>query len=422
MKLLHYTYLRLFIWLLLLVTCWGVFFYFTLTNEITDETDDALENYRDLIVGKVLKNPLLINTEGDLTEIYLFRPLSVREAENYQEIFYDSLLYIESEDEYEPVRVMKSSFRMPDDSFYELELRISVLERDDMVKAVWSYLGVLFILLFVCLIVGMHRILRKSFVPLQKLLFWLEKVKLGRAVPPLDNETGITEYRKLNEAAWALSLRSEKAYQEQKQFIENASHELQTPLAVLRNKLDLLAQADGITEEWLSVLGQLYQPLNQAVRLNKSLLLLTRINNGQYTDSKEIEVAAMVKKILQELSDLYQDKKLKVFSMLNEDIRINTNETLAYILFSNLIKNAFFHTGIGGRVDIRIEGRNFIIENSGETPLDRHRVFQRFYRPDLRKKNSSGLGLAIVKSVVDFYGFSISYHYQQKHIFRLKLS
>ena len=181
MKLLHYTNRNLFIFVSLLMGIWGVFFYFAIIDEIMDETDDTLENYREIIVSKVLDNPDLLVMEDNILHSYAIRPLTDEEAEDYDERFYDSTIYVETEDEDKPVRVMKSCFRASDDKFYELELRISTLERDDMVEAIFRYLLILYVALLVCVMIGMRLVLKKVFVPLHRLLAWLDKVIPGRS-------------------------------------------------------------------------------------------------------------------------------------------------------------------------------------------------------------------------------------------------
>ena len=128
MKLLHYTYRKLSLLLLLLMAAWGVLFYYAIIDEVMDETDDTLENYSEILINNALMDPSVLETEGTLMSFYKFRPISEEEAEDYDEKYYDSTVYIESEDEDEPVRVLKTVFRMPDGQYYELELMISILE------------------------------------------------------------------------------------------------------------------------------------------------------------------------------------------------------------------------------------------------------------------------------------------------------
>ena len=118
MRLLHYTYRKLSILLFLLMAGWGVLFYYAIVEEVVDETDDTLENYAYLLIKEVLRDPSLLNTKGNLMSVYSFCPISEAEALDYREVFYDSSIYVEIEDEYEPVRAKKTVFSMADGQFY----------------------------------------------------------------------------------------------------------------------------------------------------------------------------------------------------------------------------------------------------------------------------------------------------------------
>ena len=176
MKLLRYTHLNLSLLLFLLLGGWGTFFYFAVIDEVMDETDDALDNYRDIIVGKILADSTLLEAEDRVIHSYSIRPLTAEEASSYREQYYDGTVYIETEDEYEPVRIMKSCFMATDLNYYELELRLSTLERDDVMTAILKYLVALYLVLLCCISFGTRLILKSVFRPLDRLLAWLENV------------------------------------------------------------------------------------------------------------------------------------------------------------------------------------------------------------------------------------------------------
>ncbi len=421
MKLLYYVNRNFFIFLLFLVGIWGVLFYFAIIEEVTDETEDRLENIRDIVVGKALINPEILNSNDSIIQIYIFRPISPEKARKYEERFYDSTMYIESEDEWEPVRVMKSSFLASNGSFYEIEIRMSTLEREDMIEAIFTYLITLYILLMICIVIGNKILLQKALTPLHKLLKWFDRIMPGEPVPPLNNETKISEFKKLNAAALAMSTRSEKAYQEQKSFIENASHELQTPLAIALGKLELLAEEEATTKKQLVEIDEVYQTLNRAVRLNKALLLLSRINNSQYQETQKINLNELIDSIVHDLEEVYNYKNINLSVAHNHTCMVTMNENLAQILFTNLIKNAILHNMENGNVSITVMQNSLSISNSGSHPLDDKRLFQRFYRAkDSTSESSNGLGLSIVKSITDLYHIRISYNYTQgQHTFLL---
>ena len=422
MKLLRYTHFNLSFLLFLLLGGWGTFFYYTVIDEVMDETDDALANYRDIIVGKILADSTLLDTEDKIIHSYSIRPLTTEEVEHYRDRYYDGTVYIETEDEYEPVRIMKSCFMATDLKYYELELRLSTLERDDLIAAIFKYLVALYIALLCCIIFSTRLILKSVFRPLDRLLEWLENVSPGHPAPYLNPDCRIREFRTLNRAALEMHERAEKAYREQKEFIENASHELQTPLAVINGKLELLAEHENLDEEVLKNIDDMFRSLHRAIQLNKSLLLLSRIQNRQFEEVTEVDMNPHVRKILELLSDLYEEKELDYHLSDTEDCRIRMNESLAHTLLTNLIKNAIIHSPEHGRVDILIHSTRIEIVNDGNQALDERQMFKRFYKGHSGQKESTGLGLAIAQSIADLYHLSLTYYHDGRHHFVLKVA
>lgn len=421
MKLLHYTYRKLSLLLFLLMTVWGVLFYYAIIDEVVDETDDTLENQSEILIKKALQDPSILDTEGTLMSFYKFQAISEEEGTQYKEVFYDSTIYVEIEDEEEPVRVMRTAFRMPDGQFYELTLMISILERDDMVEAMLLYLGALFLLFLICTSIGIRLVLKGVFRPLHKLLEWLQTIQPGKEVPVLDNPTKIGEFRQLSDAAVDMGNRSFKAYQEQKQFIENASHELQTPLAIVRGKVELLAENEGLTEEQMKELDDIYSTLGRAVKLNKSLLLLSRIENGQYTEMEDVSVDEILDNLLPDLMDIYEGKQVQLIRKRGEQpFIIRCNHSLAQIMVSNLVKNSLLHNQEKGELIISTTPNSLVIKNTGDEPLDNGKLFRRFYRGVEGKKDSTGLGLPIARSVALSASLKLTYEWQDgMHCFLL---
>lgn len=421
MKLLSYTYRKLALLLFLLMAVWGVLFYYVIIDEVVDETDDTLENYGEILMESALHDPSILETEGSLMSFYKFTPISEEEGRHYRQVFYDATVYIELEDEDEPVRVMCTAFRMPDGQYYELKLMISILERDDMVEAMLWYLGALFLLFLICTSIGIQLVLKGVFRPLHRLLDWLHCIQPGKEVPPLDNPTKIREFRQLSDAALDMGNRSYKAYEEQKQFIENASHELQTPLAIVRGKVELLAESEGMTEQQMEQLDEIYATLGRAVKLNKSLLLLSRIENGQYTEMEDVSVDEILDELLPDLMDIYEHKQVRLIRKREEQpFIIRCNHSLAQILVSNLVKNSLLHNREGGELQVLTTPTSLVIKNTGDVPLDGEKLFRRFYHGMDGKKDSTGLGLAIARSIALSSSLKLTYEWQDgMHTFRL---
>ena len=421
MKLLSYTYRKLALLLFLLMAVWGVLFYYAIIDEVVDETDDTLENYGEILMESALHDPSILETEGSLMSFYKFTPISEEEGRHYRQVFYDATVYIELEDEDEPVRVMCTAFRMPDGQYYELKLMISILERDDMVEAMLWYLGALFLLFLICTSIGIQLVLKGVFRPLHRLLDWLHCIQPGKEVPPLDNPTKIREFRQLSDAALDMGNRSYKAYEEQKRFIENASHELQTPLAIVRGKVELLAESEGMTEQQMEQLDEIYATLGRAVKLNKSLLLLSRIENGQYTEMEDVSVDEILDELLPDLMDIYEHKQVRLIRKREEQpFIIRCNHSLAQILVSNLVKNSLLHNREGGELQVLTTPTSLVIKNTGDVPLDGEKLFRRFYHGMDGKKDSTGLGLAIARSIALSSSLKLTYEWQDgMHTFRL---
>ena len=421
MKLLSYTYRKLALLLFLLMAVWGVLFYYAIIDEVVDETDDTLENYGEILMESALHDPSILETEGSLMSFYKFTPISEEEGRHYRQVFYDATVYIELEDEDEPVRVMCTAFRMPDGQYYELKRMISILERDDMVEAMLWYLGALFLLFLICTSIGIQLVLKGVFRPLHRLLDWLHCIQPGKEVPPLDNPTKIREFRQLSDAALDMGNRSYKAYEEQKQFIENASHELQTPLAIVRGKVELLAESEGMTEQQMEQLDEIYATLGRAVKLNKSLLLLSRIENGQYTEMEDVSVDEILDELLPDLMDIYEHKQVRLIRKREEQpFIIRCNHSLAQILVSNLVKNSLLHNREEGELQVLTTPTSLVIKNTGDVPLDGEKLFRRFYHGMDGKKDSTGLGLAIARSIALSSSLKLTYEWQDgMHTFRL---
>lgn len=423
MKLLYYTHRNLFVVVFLLMSLWGVFFYYVIVAEVMDETDDSLENTRELLVARFLAEPeLLGDSQESWLKHYQVRSMSDEEAEDYDDRFYDGEMYVEIEDEDEPVRVMASCFRGADGRFYELKIWQSTLERDDLVEAIVTSLVVLLVVLLLCTSLATRAVLKSIFTPLNRIMEWIGNFVPGQACRPLTVRSRIREFRMLAEALSEMNRRGEAAYEQQKQFIENASHELQTPLAAIQGRLELLADTPGLDDKQLQCIDQAFRQLSRAVQLNKTLLMLSRIANGQYPDRTDVNLNHIVDDTLEMLSEVYADRQICFETDDAGSCCVRMNEMLARVLVGNLLKNAVVHNVRNGHVRVRITPAMLTVSNGGDTPLDPARIFIRFYHSTSGHTDSLGLGLSLVESIVNLYGFSLTYRFTEgEHVFVLKV-
>ena len=422
MKLIYSILIRLSLALLIVLTVWTVFFYFTMIDEINDEVDDALEDYSETIIIRSLAGKELPSKNDGTNNSYSIRPITREEAGQYPAIeYYDADIYIKEKEETEPARVLRTIFADKDDNYFLLEVSTPSFEKEDLREAVANWILFLYIVLLVTLLTVSIWVFYRSLRPLYALLHWLDSYLPGKQHEPVPNDTHIPEFRRLNEAAAQAVERSEQLFKQQKQFIGNASHELQTPLAVCNNRIERLLDNTELTEEQMEELFKTKHTLNYIVRLNKSLLFLSRIDNGQFTDSRPVEINSIVKRLLNDYKEIFSHYEAQISLEEQGRLTITMNETLAEALVSNLLKNAFIHNKEQGHVRVTIQTNSLTLANTGQTePLDSEHIFERFYQGS-KKKESTGLGLAIAEAICRQYGLHISYRYQNKeHIFRLQ--
>lgn len=419
MKLIHYTFRNLSIPLLIILTAWACCFYFVIMHEIDDETNDSLENYKEIIIKTVLADSTLLHDHVDIMTKYYIREVPESEADLDKDEFFDSTTYIEIEMEDEPVRVLRTWFMTADRKYYELTIETSTLEKEDMAEAIFLSIIILYVSLLCCILLVSHFVFKSSFRPLYTLVKWLKEYRPGKQQTPLVNQTKVEEFKILNQAIQTATNRSTEMYNQQKQFVENASHELQTPLAICMNKLELLSENPDCTEEQLSEIAGINHTLRDIIKMNKSLLLLSRIDNKQFPDTSEIDFNKLINKYLPDFEDMYEYKNIHVTYSETDTLIYTMNESLASTLLSNLLKNAFIHNIENGSIAISITDRTLTISNSSEsTGLNEATLFNRFEK-QTHKKDSTGLGLAIVKSITSIYGIDIKYEYNGLHQFIL---
>lgn len=421
MKLIYRILIRLSVVLLLILSGWAVFFYYTMVEEINDEVDDALEDYSETIVLRALAGRELPSANDGTNNTYQIHEITKEEADSYPSIhYYDAEIYIQEKKETEPARILRTIFANNEGRYFLLEVSTPSFEKEDLRGAVASWIVFLYATLLVTLLIVCAWVFYRSLKPLYTLLHWLDGYLPGKPIAPLQNKTTISEFRRLNDAAQRAAKRSELAFNQQKQFIGNASHELQTPLAVCTNRIEWLLDNTDLTEEQMAELFKTKHTLNYIIRLNKSLLFLSRIDNRQFTESCPIEINNLVKRLLDDYKEIFCYNGLIVSLEESGIFTLIMNEALAEALISNLVKNAFIHNKENGYIHITLKEQSFVIANTGtDFPLDSEHIFDRFYQGS-RKEESTGLGLAIADAICKQYQLHLSYEYRKgEHLFSL---
>ncbi len=427
MKLLNQSIKYLFVPLLLIIGLWAMVFYFNMLNEIKESIDEGLENYKRQIVWRARTDSTLFIGKTSLDEMFFtIREITYLEALGARDVYMDSLMYMQDSDdeepELEPVRVLTTAFES-DGRFYELKIINSMVEEDDLIEELLWEAVYLYLILVVCIILINNMVLQRLWTPFYHLLHQFKSYRLGSSEKLPEIKTKTKEFNDLQNAVRTLLLHSVETFEQQKQFIGNASHELQTPLAIAVGKLELLLEKSDPDASHTEDIVQILQIVERLIRLNKSLLLLTKIENKQFGDNQMIVVNQVVARGVEELEDIARFREVEISITEHSELKAYMDPSLANIVIGNLIKNAIFHNTAKGTVRIEISGLSVKICNSGTVePLDREKIFTRFYKSG-SKTAGTGLGLAIVKAICVMYGFTITYSYGDNgHCFTLHFS
>ncbi|AYN69079.1 sensor histidine kinase [Euzebyella marina] len=419
MKLLNHTTKYFSILLIILISIWAVVFYFAMLDEVYDSLDDGLENQKELILQAVREDPsLLFDTEFGVNN-YTIKKTSQPVSEHfYSDSYRDTLMYMQVEDEYEPVRILESIFEHKGD-YYKIKLITSMVEEDDQIENLVKYLIVLYLLLISSILLLNNLIFRKIWKPFYDLIGHLKNFRIEKDEPIKTKPTSIDEFRLLNLSVEKLTEKSRKSYLVQKQFIENAAHELQTPLAISINKLELLVEKNELTDLQSQEVGQVLDSLGRLNRLNKSLLLLSKIDNDQYIEEERVSFNEVIHRTVENLEDFAVHRGVAIYVDEKEQIDFKINKDLSEILMLNLIKNAVIHSDKKSQVKIEVARNSITIKNIGENKaLNPEMIFKRFSK-NSSNKSSTGLGLAISKAITDRYQLNLTYHFSGQHEFAI---
>lgn len=420
MKLFHLVLWRISLALIVVLTVWAGFFYMAVVEEVNDEVDDTLEDYSEgLIIRALSGEDMPTASNGSNNQYYLYEVSESYAASHPQITYRDEMVFITEKSETEPARVLITIFRTEDERYMELVVYTPTIEKLDLLRAILGWIIFLYVLLLLIILSINIWVFRKNMKPLYVLLKWLDSSQLGKKNEPLENITKITEFRKLNAATMAFAERGEKLFEQQKTFIGNASHEMQTPLAICRNRLEMLMEDETLTEHQLNELIKTHQTLENLTRMNRSLLLLCKIENGQFADTRSVCLNDILAHYLDDYKEVYAYRNITVTVTTDSSFCVEMNDSLVSVLVTNLLKNSFVHNIDGGFIYIKITADTFEISNTGEKPLDRERIFERFYQGQ-KKEGSTGLGLALVDSICKANHLKIDYTYvENRHIFTI---
>ncbi|MEP6713313.1 MAG: HAMP domain-containing sensor histidine kinase [Ferruginibacter sp.] len=404
MKLLTKTTLYYLIFTLPLLLLSGWFLYTRIEKSLKEEIDEELLNSKELWIEHIK------TISGDSNILLLSNPfIQVEKSSDYsnEDVYADTLLYQPVEKEKVPYRNLSSWFKRGDQS-YKLSFQRSVLEQEDVFKNLillmcFVFGGMLALFLLINLYIN-----KKVWKPFNISLEKITSLNMQQLQGVHFDKVSIREFNALNRSLNSMTSKMNTDFISMKTFTQNASHEIQTPLAIIQSKLEVLLQDSKLTEEQFLAISSASEATQRLSRLNQSLLLITRIENNQFAAEEKLSIGSIIEKYLSFFAEMMVQKKITVRREIKNDWEVFIHPSLADMLVSNLLSNAIKYNNAGGEINISIVGKMLIISNSSDLPqIKKDKIFHRFSKHDTATGN--GLGLAIVKEICDANNLSLNY-------------
>ena len=368
MKLINRTLLFLSAILFVTVSLWAVLFYYQLLFQVKTTVDEGLANYKIVLIDKLKDDSLIVQQNVFAENTYTIRKVSENYALRVKDSYKDTIIFSGVKNKNYQTRLLTTAFIATDGNYYEMKVISQELDNRKLIKKLTTSLLWLFLFLFVSTILFNSFFLRKTWKPFYELLKYLKDFQLTKGSIIEPPATKIKEFSILNKSILDLLKTNVNVFNSQKQFIENAAHELQTPLAIGINKLELLAGAKDLTPEHIQKIGNIIDTFQRLSGLNKSLLLLTKIENKQFAFEEQINFDELFDRLIRDFSDYTEFRKIEIKYFNEGPCIFPMNKDLAEFLCINLVKNAINFNRNGGELVIRLSSSSFTIENTSEEP------------------------------------------------------
>lgn len=319
----------------------------------------------------------------------------------------------------DPVRQLDASIRV-EGNFYRLIISISLVENEDLLTSIVLVQTLLLILLMAGILWINRKISKKLWMPFYSTLSIIRKYELNKHEAIEFNETNTEEFNDLNKNLELLLNRNHTIYLSQKEFTENAAHEMQTPLAIFQGQLENLMQTAPLTEEQAQLIDHLGNNIQRLIRLNRSLLMMAKIENDEFQPTERVNVSEVASRFTSSYLSFIRKKEIQLFEQYPQEIWIQANRSLIEVLISNLVSNAVRYNISGGQIQIETGSGFLHIKNTGNPHrLSEDKIYERFSRQG-NHQEGVGLGLAMVRRICEMYNFPLKYQYEEGiHSFRI---
>ncbi len=382
--------------------------YFSVQKIIAEDVDEQLISQKNKFISRLSAEPLTPALIKSLQPHIFITKINSRRLR--ADSFYSINIFDSTAMEIEPFRILKSEFAMQENN-YSLQISDSLVDAEDLKRSILKTVIIILMIMIGGLILINRQVSSNIWKPFYNSIKKLKQHKIETDEPLNFEKTRITEFAALNEALEMLSQRNAAVYQSQKEFSENASHEMQTPLSILQSKIDLLLQTSNVTPQQAAIIIDIENVNQRMKRLNKSLLVLTKIGNDQFEEKTEISITEILEKLASQYEDAVYQKKIIVTSNFLIEKKIFASKILIEIMLGNLFTNAIKHNIFAGTMSITAFREKILFCNTGKPrALEAAVIFNRFYKSS-GDEGSIGLGLQIVKKIALINGFDIRYEF-----------
>ena len=392
-------------------------FYYLLRNQVNQNINIELEKRKTSIVNQLLSAHASVYTPQNQNEKVIITAL--KEIPKPQLSFYDTLFYDNMARKYVPFRQLGFIANF-DHTQYYIQIFKSLEETDNLIVRIFMIMTILVFLIIITLLITVRQTSLQAWNVFYDTIKKINNYDINTHNDFALKQSDIKEFDDLNKVLISMTERIKRDFSNMKEYTENASHELQTPLAIINSKMELLLQSQNLDDKQLKAVADAYDASNRLSKLNKTLLLLAKIENRQFPESKIISPQMLINNQLETLEDLIESKAIKVVKQFDDNVELCINPYLAEILFANLIKNAIRHNIKEGELIIQISNTFICISNSGtELAIDKSLLFERFHKQS-SSPESLGLGLSIVQKICEVYSYAVNYRFENNmHHFQI---
>jgi signal transduction histidine kinase len=405
--------------LVILIISMPVFYfgvYFFLLRSVDKSISDHLQEIR--------LNLSSIHSSSDLEAWrQMDRDIRIEPENSY---FRDSIYTIRVKEKGEvgvqPVRCIDGCISV-NGRFYRVTVNLSLVPTDDLITSIFALQSMLLVFFIAGILLINKRISKTLWRPFYLSLEMIREYELTHHAFSGFKKTGIEEFDEMNKNIDQLLNKNHRIFLSQKEFTENAAHEMQTPLAIFQGQFENLMQTKPLSEEQAAMIDDMEGNNQRLIRLNRTLLLLAKMENGEHESVELLNVTEIMENLVNSFKPALQKKQISLSCRFDGILKAKVNRSLLEVLLANLISNAERHNVERGSIQIETTTTTCIIRNTGlKEALEPENMYKRFSKKGYNL-GGTGLGLSIIYQICQVYRLGLTYNYDKSfHVFDIDFS